>query len=150
MVEKRTVAVWINGAIGVAGAFAIFVLPVLAMGPAARGGAPTPERILVTTFAAAASVAWVVFFTRRMFVRLDEFQQQGSRVAWYWGGSLGLAASTPLYAFIGLGGLHWLWPATFHLGTDLYRAFVVGYMLPILCQVLGAVAVGAWWRLSRR
>ena len=150
MIEKRTWAVWANGAIGAAGAFAIVLGAGLGQGRIVPGAAPTPERIVVVSLAAAASMAWVVFFMRRMFLRLDEFQQQGSRVAWYWGGTLGLAASSPLYAFIGLGGLHWLWPANFHLGGDLYRAFVIGYMLPIVCQVAGALTVNLWWRMSRR
>ena len=150
MVEKRVLGRRVNGAIGFGGALVIMVVPQLLLERDASAWAPSPLRIVVTTAAAAAAVAWMVVFIRRMFVRMDEFQQQGSRVAWYWGGTIGLACSTPIYAFIGLGGLHWLWPANFHLGGDLYRAFVMGYALPILCQVIGSAVVGAWWRMSRR
>jgi hypothetical protein len=127
------------------------IAPVLALGrPPGDGGAPPPDRILIFTATATLAMAWAVFFIRRMFLRLDEYQQQASRVGWYWGASLGIAVSAPLYMFIILGGLHWLWPANFHLGRDLARAFQIGFMLPIVCQVLGAAVVGVWWRASRR
>ena len=88
-------------------------------------------------------------FAVRIYRSHDEFWRKGETVAWHWGGLMGLMASVPVFAFIGLGGLHWLNPAS-PVGPELARAFRLGYMLPLMMQVTGAVAVGLWWRWSKR
>ena len=129
---------------GILPAAAIMALPVLIFGVAHKGAPVPPARIVVTTLSATGAMVWILGFAVIAFRRMDEFFQAGSKFAWYWGGSLGLAATAPIYAFIGLGGLHWLFPSTFHLGADLFRAFVIGYSLPVLGMTAG------YWRIAKR
>lgn len=136
--------------VGIAPATAIALLPRILLGVPHHGEATAPLRIVVATLSAAGAAAWITGFTVLAFRRMDEYLQAGAKFAWYWGGAFGLAASLPLYVFIGLGGLHWLFPANFHLGADLFRAFVIGYALPITLQVAGVLIAGGVWRLSNR
>jgi len=83
----------------------------------------------------------------------DEFKQQGSMIAWYWGGAGGLAVASPIYVFILLGGLRMiglepkLAPA---VGIVAARSFMMGFMLPVLAQGVGFCVVRAWWQASKR
>jgi hypothetical protein len=148
MASARSRRIKISMLVGVAGFLGILLSAKLAPhGP--PGALPTPGHILAVTAIVAVGVAWWMIFAVRIFRDMDEFAQTGERVSWYWGGLVGLMASVPVYAFIGLGGLHWLNPAT-DVGPVAARAFTTGYMLPVAMQVAGAVAVAIWWRVAKR
>jgi hypothetical protein len=117
-------------------------------GPASDG--IHPLTIVGVTVATALAMAWGLAMAALAFRRMDEYLRAGSKFAWYWGGSLGLAASAPLYAFIGLGGLHWLFPQTFAVGRDLFHAFVLGYALPFVTMAGGLLIAWLYWRFSTR
>jgi hypothetical protein len=116
------------------------------MGPHGLG----TSRVLIPTLGAAVAIAWAFVMAALAFRQLDEFQQAAGRFAWYWGGSLGMAFSVVGYVFIGQGGLHWLDPAHFGLGKDLFRAFAIGYALGIGGPVLGFFAMRLWWQAAKR
>ncbi|HWF00495.1 MAG TPA: hypothetical protein VG248_11915 [Caulobacteraceae bacterium] len=149
MADRRQRAVWGYAATGGAGACAIFGLAYLIPhGPLEQG--VHPLFILGVTVVMGLAMAWVLVFSRKGFRRADEYAQQASKFSWYWGGTGGLLLSAPVYAFIALGGLHWLWPGSFHLGRDLLRAFMIGYGLPVVMQMAGFYAARGWWSLRRR
>jgi hypothetical protein len=133
---------------GVVGAVAILEASQL-VAPYHRG-VFDPTRVVVLTIAAALAVVWSVPFTTLAFRRMDEFQRAASKFAWYWGGSLGLLASLPIFAFIYLGGLHWLDPTRFHLGAGLGFAFWLGYVLAAGSTGLGFLVALGVWRITRR
>lgn len=149
MPSRRQLTVWALFSTALLGGWAIAFSLLALRRTAPVGHDASPGAILLATLGTAVAVAWAFAFSREAFRRLDEFQQQASRFAWYWGSAVGLAASAPLFAFIGLGGLHWLFPAAFHLGKDLFRAFAIGYALPLLFQTAGWMGAAAWWRLAR-
>jgi hypothetical protein len=148
MPDRRSLARWGYMGAGVVGAAVIVYLPLLAWPH--RRGPPDPTWIVVVTVAAALAMAWVAGFAVLAFHRLDEFQRAASKFAWYWGGSLGLAVSAPIYLFILLGGLHWLDPAHFHLGAELAVAFRLGYGLAVVSIMLGFIVALGVWRITRR
>lgn len=116
MIDRRTQRVWGYLLIGVFGALGFEFLPLMVFG---RVHAPVPPfRIVATSLAIAASIAWLLIFATLSFRWLDEFAKEGSKFAWYCGATLGLAASAPLYFFVMPGGLHWIWPAS-PLGKEL-------------------------------
>ncbi|WP_304180035.1 hypothetical protein [Phenylobacterium aquaticum] len=132
--------------VGVAGFFALMLLPMLIP---RSPGPPGVGRILVVTGLVALGVGWWAVFAVRIYRTQDEFWRTGERVAWHWGGLLGLLISVPVFVFIGLGGLHWLNPAT-DAGPLAARAFTSGYMLPVMLQAVGSTLVGLWWRWAKR
>jgi hypothetical protein len=147
MIDRRTQLVWGYLLAGVAGAVALELFPALLFG---RLHAPVPPlRIAVSTLAVAAAMAWMVVFATLSFRHLDEFAKEGSKFAWYWGGTLGLAASAPVFLFVELGGLHAIWPAS-PLGREVGRAFMTGYGLPLIAQTVGYGAVWVGWRMTKR
>ena len=94
-------------------------------------------------------VGWWGFWMARSFRAKDEYLRHVERASWFLGGLAGLMASVPIYVFIGLGGLHWLNPQT-PVGPEASRAFALGYMLPMMMQVVGVLVVALWMRLHRR
>jgi hypothetical protein len=148
LAQRRALMRWVYAALGIAGATAIVVAPRL-LAPQ-RHAAADPVWIVTVTIAAALAMAWAIAFAALAFRRLDEFQQAASKFAWYWGGSIGIGVSLPIYVFVLLGGLHWLDPARFHLGADLALAFRLGYGLAMASIGLGFLAGLAFWRLTRR
>ena len=135
---------------GILPAIAIVMSPLLIFGVAHKGAPIPPIRIVVTTLSTTAAMVWAAGFATLAFRRMDEYFQAGSKFAWYWGGSLGLGATAPVYTFVALGGLHWLFPASFHLGADLFRAFLIGYALPVLGIALGYAIAAGVWRIGKR
>jgi hypothetical protein len=117
-----------------------------ALPPEPSGGG----RILAMTAVSAVAVGWLLWVAITCFRRMDEFRQAAAKFAWYWGGSVGVGLSTILYAFIGIGGLHWLDPADFHLGRDLFEAYVLGYMTAVLPILAGFLGARIWWRITKR
>lgn len=138
-----------NGLIGIAGGLSLMVLPILLVGRPTPEAPPTLTQVGVITLGVAAGVAWGAFFGVRGFRAQDEFFQQRTRTAWLWGGMAGLLISVPIYIFVALGGLHLIWP---QIAADraLRGAFVLGYGLPAMAQILGALAVAMTLRVLRR
>jgi len=160
MFEQRTLRVW---GYSLGGGFVAFVVWIggawLIWGPGAQG-LGHDGRIVATTLAAVASMACLAASARFAFLQMDEFYQQASRVAWYWGGIVGLLVSVPIAIFIQFGGLTLLAPhvsaihVTPHLTPEEGRArvaiFRMGYLLPVLAEGIGFTVVAAWWRLTKR
>lgn len=149
MLEKRSVRLWTYAAVGLAGGWALASLPLLLFGRTEASAFPNPERILELTIMMTLAMAWAAAFAILYFRNSDEFIQAGSRVAWYWGGIIGIAASAPIFVFVEMGGLHWLWPSS-PVGPELARAFAMGFALPVILQLAGFLIVAAWWQLSKR
>jgi hypothetical protein len=146
MFKQRTVQSWAFAATAVLGAILILFLPELTGAKSARPG--DRESVLITTACTAAGIAWACTFAIASYRKADEFSQQRSKFAWYWGSMIGIAAATPAIVFIGLNGLHLLDPAAV-AGPAMVRAFKMGLFLPLGAQVAGAIAVTIWWRATR-
>jgi len=147
MVDRRAKR-WVFTAVAVLGALALMVLPNLIAGPAAAAGAEGGHILRVTAAALLATVCGLGF-TILAFRQEDEFVQQGSKYAWYWGAAGGVVASAPIYVFVRAGGLHWLDPAI-PFSRELGKAFALGYGLLLVAQLLGFLAVLAFWKATRR
>jgi hypothetical protein len=148
MFDRRTLSVWKFILAAWIGGFVVMLTPRLLFGASAADVGTS--RVMITTLAAVVAIAWTFWMAALAFRRLDEFQQEAGKFAWYWGGSLGIAASAVGYAFIGLGGLHWLDPAHFGLGKELYRSFQIGYALGIGCPLVGFLVMRLWWQAAKR
>jgi hypothetical protein len=137
-----------NLLIGVGGCLVIvlFLVGMFRSGGQALTG---PGRILVGTAGVTVLVVWWGVFATRIMRAQDECQRWMERRAWHTGGLAGLLASVPVFTFIGLGGLRWLNLAP-HAGPAAARAFMSGYLLPLMLQVAGSTAYALWWRLARR
>ena len=149
MIQQRNRKPLGYAAIGILGGLALVYAPHLMF----RGAIPynpiDPARVVLTTISITLTTAWAIVFAGLSYFHADEFLQQGPRVAWYWGGLLGLMASLPVCAFIASGGLHWLWPAV-PSNRNLAVTFVLGYSLLAVMQMIGFSIVSVWWRLSKR
>ena len=143
---SRSLSRWGFIGVGAVGAMAIVLVPMSIIGVPVYGN---PVRLVVMSLAAALAMAWNVAFQARAFRTLDEFAQTASKFAWYWGGSIGLAASLPIFAFVAWGGLHWLAPSI-PVGTNLLRALMVGYLLPVFAQLAGFLIAWVYWQASKR
>ena len=150
MIEERDRRAWGYAAVGVVGGLLLEFAPILFFSLAHRHAAGfNPTIILVMTASVLCAMIWAEYFAVSAHRTLDEFRREGAKFAWYWGGLMGAFASAPLYAFIGLGGLHWLFPAS-PIGPQLLRAFVVGYCILLFPQTIGFLVVHLWWKRSRR
>lgn len=147
--DRRTWGLWKFALIGWGGAIALMIGSQIVFGRMGAADFGT-ARVLIPTFTTAAAIAWAFLMAVFAFRRMDEFEQEGGKFAWYWGGTVGLAVSVVGYAFVGLGGLHWLDPARFHLGAELFRSFQVGYFLGIGGPFLGFFVARLWWSLAKR
>ena len=150
VIDRRNWGVWKFWLSAFVGALAISLAPILLFG---RGGAAASVgtvRVLIPTGLAALAIAWAVWMASLSFRRLDEFQQQASKFAWYWGGSIGVAVSFVGFIFVGQGGMHWLDPAHYPLGRDLFRAFQWGYLLGIGTPMAGFLVARLVWKVTRR
>jgi hypothetical protein len=148
MASTRSLSRWGFVAAGLLGGWAITLAPVVAARHSA--GAQTPGWIIGCTLAAAVAMIWACVFATLAFRKLDEVERAASKFAWYWGGSIGFAASLPVFIFIHMGGLHWLAPARFHLGPELAFAFRLGYGLAAVSVMLGFLVGLAVWRFAKR
>lgn len=149
MVERRTLSVWAYVLAGWLGAVGLMIAVRLIFGPLGAGDVGT-ARVLIPTVGIAVAVTWAFVMAVFAFRKLDEFYVEASKFAWYWGGAAGLAVSVVAYAFIALGGLHWLDPVHFHLGRDLFRGFQTGYIVGTAFPVLGFLVAHVWWRMAKR
>jgi hypothetical protein len=148
MTQRRNLRGWGYLAAALLGGLAIMFAPAILVGRPVVHGLVYPPRLLIWTVAVGLAMIWASVFAILNFRGKDEFEQQASRVGWYWGGTLGLAASAPIYVFVAAGGLHWLWPAI-PIGAGRAPPGGAGYCLPVLMQFAGFLAVRAWWRLSK-
>jgi len=149
MPERRQWVVWGNMVVGAVGALLIIAPVRLIAHGALNAEGVNPVLVLGGPVLAGAACVWTYVFARRAFLAMDEFQKEASKFGWYWGAAVGLFAALPAYVFISFGGLHWLFPTTFHLGLDLLHAFQLGFLLPILLQLLGFLVVRTWWRANK-
>ncbi len=131
------------------GATAIGLMLVAAILPRRDPSQFEPSHVLSVTAWAAATIGLWIAFMMRIYQSMDEYNRHAEQVSWLWGGVIGLAASLPVFAFVALGGLHWIWPAS-PTGHDVARAFGLGYMIPTAMQAIGASVVGIWWRWGRK
>lgn len=138
-----------NLLIGLGGFAVILLAMVLMLRSGAAMGWSQTAKALAGAVGTAALVLWWGVFNIRLNRAMDEYQRWREQRAWYVGGLAGLMASAPVYAFVGAGGLHALFPAT-DVGPVAARAFASGYMLALSMPVAGAVIYGLWTRFARR
>jgi hypothetical protein len=153
MAADRMRRVWGYLAIAVVGGTAITLAARLLGGPGGVLGLDHDGQVLTMALGAALALAWTMVFAALSFHSSDEFRQQGSMIAWYWGGSAGLAVSSPIYVFVMMGGLTMIGLAPRLAPTVAAvaaRSFMMGYLLPVLLQVAGFFVVRTWWRASKR
>lgn len=149
-IDRRSWSIWKFALFAFVGMFAIILAPLLIWGRASAADSVGTARVLIPTGATALGVAWATWMAALSFRRLDEFQQEASKFAWYWGGSIGVAFSAVGYVFVGQGGLHWLDPVHFHLGRELFRAFQYGYLIGVGFPLLGFFGARLWWQAAKR
>lgn len=146
---------WLNLAVGIIGYVGLVLVSVWLIWGPGKASLDQGGRIMLTVLAYVIGIVWALFFAVRAFQAGDEFVQQRSRVAWYWGGLFGLAASAPVFIFIRLGGLTLIQNTPYlHLtpaeGQTRVIIFTTGYMLAIVPQFIGFAIASAWWKWSKR
>lgn len=145
----RRLPFWAFAGLSMTGMLALLLGGGMAIRGAHGAGPPPLDEVLEITLLTAVVMAWGVWTSVACFRRMDEFHQAAGRFAWYWGGSVGLAASVILYTFVGLGGLHWILPAHFPPGKEAYEPFLLGYMTALLPILAGFLGVRLWWQASK-
>jgi hypothetical protein len=148
MSDPHMTRIWRLRAIALGGGLMFLAAPLVFLRPGQADISPE-VRLLGITGSIALGVAWVFVFATRTFSQADEYLRDVDKTAWLWGGIGGLAISAPVFAFVTLGGLHWLDPAR-PFGPDLGRAFALGYGLLVFSQLFGYLAVAAWRRWAKR
>jgi hypothetical protein len=142
MMDRRAIQSGALAAVGVVGAMPILFLPQIIF-----HGAPSPgdsSFIAVTVACMVAGLVWAAWFAIASFRRAEEFVQERSKFAWYWGSLIGLLIAVPVFALIAMGGLPWI-----ANGSDATRAFKLGMVLPIATQVAGFIVMSVWWRATK-
>jgi hypothetical protein len=145
--ERRTLTIWGYRAAAIVGGTLLVFLPTQLIGGRVQGE-PDVTSIVVATIAAAIAMGWTLYFARRADHRGDEFMRARSKTSWYLGSSVGVALSLPVFAFVALGGLHWIDPSI-PTGRPLALAFSYGYLLPVVMQLLGYFVAYAWWTRAK-
>jgi hypothetical protein len=142
MFERRTVQSLAYAAVGLVGAMPILFLPQMIF----HGAPPHGDSgfVAVTVACMVAGLAWAAWFAIASFRRAEEFVQERSKFAWYWGSLIGLIIAVPVFALIAMGGLPWIAG-----GADATRAFKLGMVLPIAAQVAGFIVMSVWWRATK-
>ena len=115
-----------------------------ALSSANEEGSNGPISLIITLFALglAAGSLWFCF---AYWKRLDEAAREAHKFAWYWGGSLGLAASGLLVGLLARGAdaRAFLWPG---FEADATGYLMTGALAVVTAQVIGYVLVWAgWW-----
>src|SRR5215472_3705841 len=139
MTRNAKFALFLALAIGGGGGIALSTLAVI--GPL-HHGAPSTARIVAATLIVAIAMGWTCIFATRAHFARDEFKRQREISAYYWGGWFGIAASTPIFFFIALGGVGPL--ASIHMQP--LGAFASGYVLAPICAFLGGIVARLWLR----
>jgi len=148
LIDQRSWGAWKFILAGWVGGWAIMSSPRLVLGVTAADVGTA--RVLIPTATTAIGIAWTLWMATLAFRHIDEFQREAGKFAWYWGGAIGLALSAVGYVFIGQGGLHWLDPAHYGLGRELFRAFQYGYLLCIGFPMAGFLLARLFWEVSKR
>jgi hypothetical protein len=148
MIEHRTLRSTGLALAGVGGGWLIITLPSLV--PKLLGAPPLKGAAAIAAVTALVLIGelWCLGFATLMHRSFDEFQRERAKSAWYWGGGVGLVASAPIAAFIGMGGLRLIDP-TLSTGRPLANAFMLGYLLPSLCLGIGYVLASLWARQKK-
>ncbi len=147
---NRQLRVWGFTLVAILGSLAIIEMPDLVLGKPQPGGSSQHLQIVVVTIAAVIAALWAFVFAKRSLRSADEFFRDAEKVSWYRGGLTGLFASLPVFAFVSLGGLHWIAPSTFGASRELSLAVSIGYVLPTSMQFAGFLAARTWWQISKR
>lgn len=155
MPDQRELRTWGYWAAVIAGALVLVYGGLfLAYGPVGRE-LGLGFRVGAMTISTALAGVWALVFATLIYRNMDEFGQQASRVAWYWGCGFGLVAALPIYVFVMTGGLNLvenipvshLAPAEAQARAGIFR---LGFLIPVLTQFAGFLAVRTWWTLSKR
>lgn len=141
MFEPRTLNVAAYAAVALGGGLVIEATPLLLVPRAASG---LGSVIAFTGFILAA-VTWSTFFAVKAHYRLDEFQRERAKGAVFWGVTVGIVASAPVYAFVEMGGIRRVAPAVAG-GKPLAMAFASGYGLALVFIALGTCIAAACLR----
>jgi len=158
MPSQRTLRMWAYALAAIIGAYVIAFGSLRVIWGPASAALGHDGQIIASTLTTVAAVIWIGVFTRLIFLNMDEFAQQASRVAWYWGATVGLLASLPILVFIEFGGLT-LVMSHAALAADHYtpaegraRANILrlGFMIPVVTQTVGFLLVRGWWWLTKR
>jgi hypothetical protein len=148
MFDRRTLQSCAFALVGIGGALPILFLPKLIFGWGPHPG-NDPAFVLTSTACMVLGVAWGGYFAIRSFRRADEFVQARSKFAWYWGSLIGLIMMAPLFAFAMFGGLSWILP-DLAVNRAMWLVYAAGLMTPLICQLIGFVAVTLWWRANKQ
>ncbi|MEO6340899.1 MAG: hypothetical protein ABIO39_12715 [Caulobacteraceae bacterium] len=132
-VRWRYRALWFAGVLGL-----LFGSVLLTGGHHSR---PDPGAILTRIAAVILAIVWTIGWVRVIWRGSDEYRHEAQKFAWLWGGIIGLFASMPIYAFIGMGGLDLLGASLPPRG-----AFALGYLLPLMTQTVGFLVALVYWR----
>ena len=152
MVEARRRRYWRYMGLILAGAVVLYAAPMLLLAHKDAFGLTVTARLWIRTLCATAVMAWAVFFGVLIFRDYDEFHREGTKFAWYWGATVGLAVSAPLYVFVALGGLQLigLVPLAPRAARLAAQSFTIGYAAPLLLQFAGFAVARGWWRFAKR
>jgi hypothetical protein len=143
--ERRNLRVLANLAVGILGSLGLCVALLFAIGHT-NLTTPDPVRIVGATLVVALAMLWACWFAVRAHFAEDEYRRQQETFDSFWGGWLGIGASAPVFVFIAMGGLRWLDLAGRPHG-QVFRAFVLGYLLPVAFATLGVVVARVLRRL---
>jgi hypothetical protein len=139
--------------IGVVAAMLVWIPAARLLAHPGAFGLDTATRLLLRTLAATLAMVVALVFATVSFRYADEFTQQASKFAWYWGGAGGLAVSAPVYVFIATGGLGLVGlahPAPAAVGHAGYVGFVLGYALALVSLMVGWAVARVWWTVAKR
>lgn len=132
-------------AMAIIGGIGIGLSAIPIIGPA-HNSVPAMSRIIAGTVVVTIAMVWACFFTVRAHFMQDEFNRQREISAGFWGGWLGIAASAPVFAFVGIAGF--AQRAGMHLPP--ITAFALGYVLGPVFGAVGTLGARLWMRTRDR
>ncbi|HEY3948560.1 hypothetical protein [Phenylobacterium sp.] len=142
MIDRRSIQTYAFGAVGVIGAIAIMFAPRMVFShPAAADGA----YVAATLACVAVAFAWALWFSVAAFRRAEEFAQERTKFAWYWGSMAGVVVAVLIYGLIASGAAPGLLE-----GVTPIRAFGFGMASLLVAQLAGRLVLSAWWRATKR
>ena len=143
MLDRRAIQSGALAVVGVVGAVPILFLPQMIF----HGGSPAVDDgfLALSVACVAAGLAWASWFAIASFRWAEEFVQERSKFAWYWGSLIGLLIAVPVFVLIAMGGLPWI-----AAGREATQAFKLGMVLPIGAQLAGFIVMSIWWRATKR
>jgi hypothetical protein len=158
--SSRSLRSWGYLGVGVVAAYLVWIPAALLLAHPGAFGLDFATRELLRTLAATLAMLVAIVFATLGFRAADEFTQQASKFAWYWGGAGGVAVSAPIYVFVVTGGLRLLGlarplvptaPATMAaVGRAGASGFMLGYALMGVSLLAGFAVARLWWSLAKR